>query len=179
MDFLCGQTESDVYAAVLEQGAAFRAVAKGYALGSGNSIPDSVPADAPANLHLLDDHDLLTDFSLLGIDLIHPSPAFGALFETWGVTKCYKQVQRQALPPVLHHYRQHSGAEIDLILERDGKFFPIEVKASSKVGPMDARSIGVFGDKFGDAAMPGLIVYGGRRVLKLADHCVAVPFDLV
>jgi len=94
------------------------------------------------------------------------------------VTECYKQVQRQTLPPMLHHYRQHSGVEVDLVLERDGKFFPVEVKASSTVGPMDARSIRVFGEKLGNAGMPGLIVYGGRKVLKLTDRCVAVPFDL-
>ena len=112
-------------------------------------------------------------------EAVQGHPAFGALFETRVATECHKQVQSQVLPPVLHHYRQHSGAEIDLVLERDGKFFPLEVKASSTVGPADARSIRVFGEKLGDAAMPGLIVYGGRKVLKLADHCVAVPFDLI
>jgi len=43
---------------------------------------------------------------------------------------------------------------------------------------MDARSIRLFGKKLGNAAMPALIVYGGRKVLKLTDHCVTVPFDL-
>lgn len=112
-------------------------------------------------------------------EAVQGHPAFGALFETMVVTECYKMIQNQSLPPVLHHYRQHSGAEIDLILERDGKLFPIEVKASSSVGPMDARSIRVFGDHFGDSAMPGLVVYGGRKVLRITDDCIAVPFDLL
>jgi uroporphyrinogen decarboxylase len=43
MDFLCSKTESEVFEAVREQGRAFRAAAQGYALGSGNSIPDYVP----------------------------------------------------------------------------------------------------------------------------------------
>jgi uroporphyrinogen decarboxylase len=46
MDFLCSQGEREVYEAVREQGRAFRESARGYALGSGNSIPDYVP---PAN----------------------------------------------------------------------------------------------------------------------------------
>jgi len=45
MDFLCSKNPEDVYAAVLEQGKRFRASARGYALGSGNSIPDYVPVD--------------------------------------------------------------------------------------------------------------------------------------
>ena len=112
-------------------------------------------------------------------EAVQGHPAFGALFETLVVTECFKQVQSQGLPPMLHHYRQHSGAEIDLVLERDGRFFPVEVKASSTVGPMDARSVRVFGEKLGDAAMPGLVIYGGRKVLKLTDRSAAVPFDLV
>jgi predicted AAA+ superfamily ATPase len=105
-------------------------------------------------------------------------PAFGALFETLIVTECYKQIQQQDLVPVLHHYRQHSGAEVDLILEKDGRLFPVEVKAASSVRPGDARSIHIFQDKLGDEAQPGLIVYGGSRVIKLTEHCAAIPFDL-
>ena len=45
MDVLCGSSAADVYAAVLEQGRRFRNTADGYALGSGNSIPDYVPVE--------------------------------------------------------------------------------------------------------------------------------------
>jgi uroporphyrinogen decarboxylase len=45
MDFLCSQSETDVFAAVVEQGRRFRELARGYALGSGNSIPDYVPVE--------------------------------------------------------------------------------------------------------------------------------------
>jgi len=45
MDFLCTKSEGDVYESVLEQGRRFRATARGYALGSGNSIPDYVPVE--------------------------------------------------------------------------------------------------------------------------------------
>jgi len=43
MDFLCSQSETEIYKAVVEQGKRFRQSASGYALGSGNSIPDYVP----------------------------------------------------------------------------------------------------------------------------------------
>lgn len=105
-------------------------------------------------------------------------PAFGALFESWVITECHKQIQQQPLVPVLHHYRQHSGAEVDLVLEKDGRFFPVEVKSASMVGPADARSIGTFQERFGKPACPGVLVYGGRDVLKLTDTCAAIPFDL-
>jgi uroporphyrinogen decarboxylase len=45
MDFLCSRKPDDIYAAVFAQGTQYRATARGYALGSGNSIPDYVPVD--------------------------------------------------------------------------------------------------------------------------------------
>jgi len=43
VDILCRQDPDVIYARVLEQGARFRRLAQGYALGSGNSIPEYVP----------------------------------------------------------------------------------------------------------------------------------------
>ncbi len=45
MDFLCTATPDEVFARVFEDGQRFRRLAKGYALGSGNSIPEYVPAE--------------------------------------------------------------------------------------------------------------------------------------
>ena len=45
MDLLCQQPAGEVRRIVVERGGRFRAAANGYALGSGNSIPDYVPLD--------------------------------------------------------------------------------------------------------------------------------------
>jgi uroporphyrinogen decarboxylase len=45
MDFICQQTPDEIFDNVVEQGQRFRKNAKGYALGSGNSIPDYVPVE--------------------------------------------------------------------------------------------------------------------------------------
>lgn len=45
MDFLCLKSPAEITAAVLEDGARYRATANGYALGSGNSIPGYVPSE--------------------------------------------------------------------------------------------------------------------------------------
>lgn len=45
MDFLCSANEQEVYDRVLDEGRQFREMARGYALGSGNSIPEYVPAE--------------------------------------------------------------------------------------------------------------------------------------
>ncbi len=45
VDLLCVKPPDEVFASVVEQGTRYRANAKGYALGSGNSIPDYVPVE--------------------------------------------------------------------------------------------------------------------------------------
>jgi uroporphyrinogen decarboxylase len=46
VDLLCQTKPEDVRKITIERGRLYRKLAKGYALGSGNSIPDYVPADA-------------------------------------------------------------------------------------------------------------------------------------
>ena len=45
MDFLCRSSESEVLETVRELGGRYRKTANGYALGSGNSIPEYVPVE--------------------------------------------------------------------------------------------------------------------------------------
>ncbi len=105
-------------------------------------------------------------------------PAFGALFETFVALECHKQLQTEPLVPALHHYRQHSGTEVDLIIEKDGRLYPVEVKASAQVRPADARGLATFQSRIGEPAAPGLVIYAGNEIVRLNDTCIAVPFDL-
>jgi uroporphyrinogen decarboxylase len=45
VDLLCRKEPAEVFEIVLERGKRYRSMARGYALGSGNSIPDYVPVD--------------------------------------------------------------------------------------------------------------------------------------
>ncbi len=45
VDLLCQLTPAEIAEIVFDRGSRYRATARGYALGSGNSIPDYVPAD--------------------------------------------------------------------------------------------------------------------------------------
>jgi len=104
-------------------------------------------------------------------------PSFGALFETWVVMELIKQTQVLDTAPVFHHYRLHSGSEVDLVAELDGRAFPIEIKASSRVRAHDANGIVEFQKRFGNMAGDGLVVYGGDQAMRLGERCTAIPFD--
>ncbi len=52
----------------------------------------------------------------------------GALLENYAVAEIIKTYQNAGQEPFLYYYRDKDAREIDLILERDGKLFPIEIK---------------------------------------------------
>ena len=52
----------------------------------------------------------------------------GALLENYTVAEIIKTYQNAGQEPFLSYYRDKDAREIDLILERDGKLFPIEIK---------------------------------------------------
>jgi len=106
-------------------------------------------------------------------------PAFGRLFETLVVTDLVKRLQTLPLMPQLYHYRQHSGAEVDILIEQDGELYPIEIKASSRVRPADAANMQTLRAKLGTRVRPGLVLYAGSEILRLNEDTLALPYDLI
>jgi predicted AAA+ superfamily ATPase len=106
------------------------------------------------------------------------SPLFGNLFESWGVAWIARQTQRLRLAPALHHWRTHNGAEVDVVLEFNGRLFPVEFKASSHLSGYDARGIQAFRQTY-ERSAPGVVVYGGREPFRVAEQVVAVPWNAV
>lgn len=52
----------------------------------------------------------------------------GALLETFTVSELMKSYQNAGLEPYLYFYRDRDTKEIDVIMERDGRLFPLEIK---------------------------------------------------
>jgi len=54
----------------------------------------------------------------------------GAIFETWVVSEIIKSYYNVGKQPPLYFYRDKEQREIDLIIERDNKLYPMEIKKS-------------------------------------------------
>jgi len=52
----------------------------------------------------------------------------GALLENFTVSEIVKGYQNARLEPYIHYYRDQDAKEIDVILEGDGKLYPLEIK---------------------------------------------------
>ncbi len=106
------------------------------------------------------------------------SPAFGNIFESWGVGWILRQIQRLPLAPTLYHWRTQNDAEVDVVLDYNGKLFPIEFKAASRLSKHDTRGIQAFRNTY-EHSVPGVIVYGGSEPYRLSEQAVAIPWKAI
>lgn len=107
-------------------------------------------------------------------------PLMGALFESAVCADIRKHMACMEAAPRLHHWRSFGGAEVDLLLERDGIFHPIEIKLTSRPGRADARGIRAFREANQHLRIaPGLIIAPTDEKLQINDTDWALPWDLV
>ncbi|HHT23909.1 MAG TPA: ATP-binding protein [Clostridiaceae bacterium] len=66
--------------------------------------------------------------SLRTVEAFDLSPLRGNLFESWVVSEIFKSYQHNGVNPQLYYYRDSNQREIDLLIERDGKLYPFEIK---------------------------------------------------
>ena len=105
-------------------------------------------------------------------------PLVGSLFETAMVGEIRKLCTTLSSKPMMHHWRSHGGAEVDLILERDGIFYPIVFKLSTKPSRKSARGFLAFKETYpGLRVAPGLVICSVEKALNLNGLDVAIPWD--
>lgn len=102
----------------------------------------------------------------------------GALFETVIAGEIRKQCAFLSPKPRIYHWRSASGAEVDLLLERDGQWFPMEVKVTSQPTKRDVRGIQAFRDSYPKLNIQaGLVIAPTNQFLKISDNDFSIPWN--
>jgi predicted AAA+ superfamily ATPase len=105
-------------------------------------------------------------------------PLWGALFETAVVNEIRKQRATLSPVPNMYHWRTYRDAEVDVILELDGVFYPIEVKAASRPSRKDTSGILAFRKAYPDIRIAkGLVVAPTETFMQLSKTDYAIPWD--
>jgi hypothetical protein len=105
----------------------------------------------------------------------------GGLVETFVVNEVAKQLGWNQPEARLHHYRDHRGPEVDLILEApDGRVVAIEVKAAISPGPGTARWLKWLRDRLdllGNDFVHGFVLHTGPNRASLGDRLTLLPIE--
>ena len=110
-------------------------------------------------------------------EILGGHPLLGRIFETWVLNQIYNYCEYLNYNISLYHWRTAGGAEVDGIIYLNGKLFPVEVKASSRLCRHDTRGIRAFRDTYGrEATSIGIIFYAGDTCYKISEDAIAVPW---
>ena len=106
-------------------------------------------------------------------------PMTGSLFETAVVGEMSKLL---SVSPAagMFHWRSHGKAEVDLILERDGRLFPVEIKLASNPAKKDTAGITSFRNTYPNEKVgPGLVICPCKEFSRISENDYALPWDSV
>lgn len=109
-------------------------------------------------------------------------PRLGYLFETYINNMVVAVLQSLPFGVGKYHWRAHSQAEVDIVLESGNTLYPIEVKIKASLSKHDSRGIKAFQESYKDGPRKvtfGLIVYAGNTCYWVSEGVLAVPWNLM
>ena len=87
--------------------------------------------------------------------------AKGALFENFVITEMMKKDFNQAKRGNFYYWRNSSGNEIDLLIDRGMKIYPFEMKASRTVQSKFSKGLNYFNEISENPSSQSFLIYGG------------------
>ncbi|MBR5523298.1 MAG: ATP-binding protein [Akkermansia sp.] len=100
----------------------------------------------------------------------------GAILETWVYGQLYRALGSRGMRTRLSYYRDSNGAEVDFLLEHEGKLYPMEVKRSSSPTATDLKAVA--GIPSGSCEMqPGVVLCTAREMFSLGKGQKAFPIS--
>ncbi len=105
-------------------------------------------------------------------------PLAGAFFETAVVGELRKLAGLMDLPPLFYHWRTHAGAEVDVVLDRDGRLYPIEIRRAGSPARRDTSGLRAFRATYPEHRVaPGLVLAPVAAGQRLTEHDMVLPWD--
>lgn len=98
----------------------------------------------------------------------------GAIFETWVIGEMLKSWWHNGKQAPLYYYRDKDQKEIDVLIVRDGRIHPVEIKKTAQPGKDSVRHFGVLG-KLGLEIGKGAVVCLVPERLPITATDDAIP----
>jgi uncharacterized protein len=103
-------------------------------------------------------------------------PVGGSFLESFVVNELAKQASVLDEPLLLAHFRDRSGVEVDVLVERsDGSVYAFEVKSATTASAREAAGLRFLRDRLGDRFVTGVVLHTGPTTASLGDRLWALP----
>lgn len=128
-------------------------------------------------LHFVDSGLAATLGELGGEQWNEQRTRFGHLLESFVLQQCVAMAACMQRPPCFYHFRDKDKTEVDIVIERRGKIWGIEVKAASSANAADAKGLHKLAATGAGAFQGGIVLYDGEATFFLDKkaNILAVP----
>jgi len=103
-------------------------------------------------------------------------PLSGAIVETAVLSEVIKSMMNRGFESQTYFWRTSRGAEVDIVIEQQGRLIPVEVKQTSTPRPGMASGLVTFMNDYPEQVDKGWLIHLGDTVLPLAPNVTALPF---
>ena len=102
----------------------------------------------------------------------------GAILETWVVSEIIKSYRHAGRRAPLFFYRDRDKKEIDLLIDRDGTLYPLEIKKTAAPQKDDVRHFKVL-ERLGKTIGQGGIICLYDKHVPVTEDVWAIPVSAV
>lgn len=105
-----------------------------------------------------------------------PLKTMASLFEQFIGLELIRLARLRMTQAKILYWRDHSGPEVDYVIQQEEKLIPIEVKWNERPSEKDARHLALFLEEYQPAAQGYIVCQTPRRYL-LASNIMVIPWQ--
>ncbi|MBI4994287.1 ATP-binding protein [Candidatus Peregrinibacteria bacterium] len=102
----------------------------------------------------------------------------GAFFETFAVSEIIKSYLFRGQEPPLYYFRDKEGHEVDLLIERNNKLYPVEIKLAAQINNTHLKNI-IYLRNNGVCTGKGAVVCLAREELPISRLDSIMPVGVI
>ena len=102
----------------------------------------------------------------------------GAIFETYAVSELIKSYWHNGVSPSIYFYRDKDMREIDIVLEENGKLYPLEIKQKTNPNTDDIKNFSVL-SQFNKETAPGGVLCLAETWHPLGKKDYVIPVTYI
>lgn len=88
----------------------------------------------------------------------------GAFFETFAITEIIKSYLYRGEEPPIYYFRDKEGHEVDLVIEKNGEIYPVEIKIASRIMQDDIKNINYLRGKIPNIKQGSIVCFSNKHL---------------